>query len=458
MTSLMLKPLDDGTYKVRVSKQDWKTIIKENVAIVQNGITDFDTTLLAYNLVTAHYELGDVWEPGFYFIGRCLVQNPTQDNMLTLLDNSIGSWTPFSRGFYTSWVENDEGLRLDNTDGTPSNLTWDPMDYTWELNKGYQVFRSAYYHFDMTGYPVEPGVNPISFASAGIYYVPYFPYDFDNPDDAITAFAGIFDDLDWVMDSEGNRLHNDGGIWVDNIGTLSPTEGYKIKINKATTLTYPSAASKSISNRSRMLEPEHFVYSGGNAANWTYTIYIATDEFDIGDEIAAYSNGRMVGSMVIDSDDAWENDLNTFVEAVNEGYAINSPIEFMAWDASENIDYHVGFEMININNACYHGTTFPAGLDQFSYAYLYRGTVRIDENQVENDVKVYPNPVNSTLNIESVSNINNIQVYSIHGVLISNTSVNTKKSQIDVSNLVTGVYMIQLHTNTGVITKRVVVK
>ncbi len=451
-------PLDEGTYDIRFTNQNWETIVKDDVVIVQSETTVLDTTLTELIPVTVHYTLGAVWVPGFYFIGRCLEQDPVEDDMLTLLDNPIGSWTPFSQGFYTSWVENDDGVRLENT-GTPhASNTWVPDPYDWELLEGYQVFRSAYYHFDMTGYLVKPNENPITFASADIYYIPYFPYDVTNPDDAMTAFAGIFDELDWVMDGEGNRLHHDGGGWVDNIGILSPSEGYKIKMNEAATLTYPLSAGKSAGSRSPMMDPVHFVYTGGNAADWTYTIYIDTDEFEIGDEIAAFSNGVMVGSMVIDSEDPWENDLNTFNIAVNGGYEVNTPIEFMAWDASENVDYYVAFEMVEINSACYAGENFPAGLDHFSYVNIYRGTVRVDENQVNNNVRIYPNPVNSTLNIESVSIINDIHVYNIYGALISRTDVNAKQQQIDVSNFATGTYLIQLHTNTGIITKRIIIQ
>jgi hypothetical protein len=449
--------LPESSYDIRYSMNGYDTYTRDTVAVRQSMVRDLGEQVLgARTFLTLHYILPT---QGFFFVGRALVTEPVdEDNMLTLLDNSIGSYTPFSEGYFTSWVENDQHIRLDNTVASPDNTTWSDLNYKWELSEGYQIFRSIHYRFDMTGYLVKPEQNPIRFDNAGIYYIPYFPYSGTEYDEALTAFGSILDSLDWVMDSEGNRLHHDNGIWTDNIGVMSPTEGYKIKLNHSVTLTYPEAATKAPSAQTVRLEPEHFVFDGGNAAEWTYTIYIDTDEFDIGDEIAAFSNGIMVGSMVIDSDDPWQNDLNTFNNAVEGGYEINSPIEFRAWDVSENVDYQVMFTMVEKNSACYMGVNFPAGLDHFSYANVTRGIVGVDENQVENSVKVYPNPVRGTLNIQSLSTIKQINLYSVYGATISSISVNTTHQQIDVRNLKPGTYLVQLTTENGVITKRIIVQ
>jgi phospholipid N-methyltransferase len=46
----------------------------------------------------------------------------------------------------------------------------------------------------------------------------------------------------------------------------------------------------------------------------------------------------------------------------------------------------------------------------------------------------------------------------MYGALVATTTVNAKRQQMDVSNMVTGTYLIQLRTDTGVITKRVIIK
>ena len=439
--------LDNGTYDIRFTKDGYYSAKEEDITIVENVVSTVDAQLDEQTPITVNYNLTD---QGYYFIGRNIEQSSI--DMLTLVDNVGGGDPVFSTNRLNSWIENDSYSRLSHT----NNNIWEPQPYNWELLEGYQFYLESSYDFSMHGFGAIPEMNPIEFPNAGIYYVPYFPFDNANPDDALTAFASIFNELDWVMDSEGNRLHNDNGPWIDNIGLLSSAEGYKVKINSSATLIYPSSASKSYNNRV-MLEPVHYLYSGGNAGAWTYTIYIETEDFDIGDEIAAYSGDIMVGSMVIDSDDPWENDLNTFNIAVDGGYDVNSPIKFMAWDASENIDYHVGYEIVDVNGSCYAGDKFPAGLDHFSYAILYRGTVAVDENQIDNSVRVYPNPTSGTINIESVSNIDELQVYNIYGALVATVNVSGKRRVMDVSNLTSGTYLIQLHTDSGVITKRIII-
>ncbi len=443
---------DQGLYNIRYSKPGLNMLTRYEVTIIQDEITELDVHMDSQDELNITYSLED---QGFYFIGRAIVQYNSE--MLGLLDNVDPGNDMFSASYLNSWVENDEQQALTYNTGA---FVWEPDDYQWDIDEGYLVYTEQPYEFSMQGYLVAPSMSAIDFPSAGIYYIPYYPYSADESswDEAIVAFESIFDNLDWVMDSRGNRLHHDNGEWIDNIGTLSPAEGYKVKMNGPTTLTYPVSSGKGTKSGRIMLEPVHFVYSGGNAADWTYTIYINTDEFDIGDEIAAYSNGIMVGSMVIDSDIAWENDLNMFVKAVNGGYEINSLIELSGWDASENKEYIVDFEMIDINESAYIGNTYPAGLDHFSYINLYKETVEVHENQVSNLLDIFPNPTSGILNINSSLLMNEVSVYNIHGVLVSSTSVLSHDYKLQLSGCVPGLYLIRVNTVAGVITKQVIVK
>ncbi len=446
-----IEPLDQGTYDVTFSHMNYESIEREDVEIFQEQITHLDTSLVARNEVTIDYDFN---AQGYYFISRCVEQ--PGDTMIQLLDTN-GVPGLFSAIRTSSWVANDKFVGAASTDTLKFDVSWIPDPYLWDSLEGYQLYLEDVYEFDMTGYLLKPEEHPISFASAGFYYVPYFPYDNTSTDDALTALGTILDNLDWAMDSDGNRLHKDNGSWVDNIGTLDPSEGLKLKMLGADILTYPASAKKSGFYKSTMLDPVHFVYSGGNAADWTFAMYIETEDFDIGDEIAAYSNGVMVGSMVIDSEDPWYNNLNTFYKAVNGGYGVNTPIEFIAWDMSENQEYNVTHEMIDINDQCYYGENYPGGLDMFSYVEITRGTVKIDENERNiPEVALYPNPVTGLLNIQSENTIENIRIYSVYGSLVSNTSIQGTNTQIDISDFSNGMYFIQVQTTNGFVTKQII--
>lgn len=65
---------------------------------------------------------------------------------------------------------------------------------------------------------------------------------------------------------------------------------------------------------------------------------------------------------------------------------------------------------------------------------------------------VYPNPVSSTLNIETEASIESIHIFSVTGTLVQSETTNN----FSVESLMTGVYLINVKTVDGVITKRFV--
>lgn len=71
-----------------------------------------------------------------------------------------------------------------------------------------------------------------------------------------------------------------------------------------------------------------------------------------------------------------------------------------------------------------------------------------------NTVDVFPNPAHSILNINSsnIFDISKIEIYSINGNLI--TSTNLLSTEIDVSDLVTGLYMIKMNIEEKIVIKR----
>jgi hypothetical protein len=67
----------------------------------------------------------------------------------------------------------------------------------------------------------------------------------------------------------------------------------------------------------------------------------------------------------------------------------------------------------------------------------------------------YPNPTNGLLNLKSVDNIENVSLYNLLGQLVVNNSVNATTSQIDISGLSTGTYLMRVSVNGQIGTYRV---
>ena len=60
------------------------------------------------------------------------------------------------------------------------------------------------------------------------------------------------------------------------------------------------------------------------------------------------------------------------------------------------------------------------------------------------EFQIYPNPANEFINIESFSDNDIVQIYDFTGKLILSSKV---KSQIDISALSSGMYVVKLNSN-----------
>jgi len=77
-------------------------------------------------------------------------------------------------------------------------------------------------------------------------------------------------------------------------------------------------------------------------------------------------------------------------------------------------------------------------------------------DMVENaELSVFPNPARDKLTVRSNEMIKQIRLFDISGQTVKNITVNDLRIKINISNLETGIYVIQVHTARNVINKRV---
>ena len=67
------------------------------------------------------------------------------------------------------------------------------------------------------------------------------------------------------------------------------------------------------------------------------------------------------------------------------------------------------------------------------------------------DIKIYPNPVTDKLNIISPNRLHFVEIYTFSGQLIF--KVNGNMSQVDISKLSKGNYIVKLVSEAGVVSK-----
>ena len=75
--------------------------------------------------------------------------------------------------------------------------------------------------------------------------------------------------------------------------------------------------------------------------------------------------------------------------------------------------------------------------------YLHKNTILSSDNFAVSQVKLYPNPTASTLNIEALANIQSIAIYNIIGQEVMTKEANSSTISLDVSSLNSGVYVIK---------------
>ena len=83
----------------------------------------------------------------------------------------------------------------------------------------------------------------------------------------------------------------------------------------------------------------------------------------------------------------------------------------------------------------------------------------VREIDLESYIRVFPNPANDYLTIESAFVINKIQIYNSLGALVYNANTsNSARTNINVQDLSNGIYSIEIMTQNGRIVKKLVVQ
>jgi hypothetical protein len=86
----------------------------------------------------------------------------------------------------------------------------------------------------------------------------------------------------------------------------------------------------------------------------------------------------------------------------------------------------------------------------------------VENNQTEFEIKVYPNPANSVLNIDFSNdyNIQNtiIEILDINGRTILKSKPVSVSTQIDIKELNPGLYIVKIQNDKSLITRRIIIQ
>ena len=403
--------------------------------ILENGTESFASNILcavplssntiqSYNLVT-----------GYQFIStRIIHENP---DMLSVFEDILND--------NLDYVRNSLGQTLRKIGPNWVNGIGD-----WIIDEGYLVKMFADDFFIIGGDAIDPA-TPIP-VETGYQFVSYFP---ETPMDAMLAFETIIgDDLDFIRNSQGEVLRKIGPNWVNGIGDCQPGEGYLVKMFADGEIIYPVPTK--LSGKTTAL-PSHFIFEGGNAADPVYTIYI--EGLNIGDEIAAFDGDILIGAMKVNSQNAFDNDLPVF-NTINsgKGYTPGNPLILKAWNKSENAEYILNdYTFSNPYGDAWTENVFPT--EDGEYSLLHFSTTGISDENVINDISIYPNPTTGIITIGNLAGFENLQgfeIIDISGKTVFQSKINNNLAfisfrtgrqssiEIDLSWLEKGVYFLNI--------------
>lgn len=102
----------------------------------------------------------------------------------------------------------------------------------------------------------------------------------------------------------------------------------------------------------------------------------------------------------------------------------------------------------------------PIGSNDYWIMKLAPDNLSVHENELNNGLTLYPNPVKNNLNIETkdIIEIESINIYNALGQLLQEFSNTQSTKLIDVSNLASGNYFVKIRTGKGILTSKFIKK
>ncbi len=142
--------------------------------------------------------------------------------------------------------------------------------------------------------------------------------------------------------------------------------------------------------------------------------------------------------------------------SIDLGNWCSSCFDLILYKLGEEAIYNITPSGYSIQTIVNPWTDNPDSLVLWSYeAGVKIETVYYDtetnqiENKEERETYVYPNPAVNYFKLKNIENNSNVKVYSSTGVLLVESSIFSHNNMIDISFLKTGVYLVEIETQSG---------
>lgn len=404
-----IENMEDYDVRISVADDELESFEETLLSVTDEQAFDFNDRQLDlsdYKGQTVYIAFVNVTDGGYYLAVDDLYISTSDDCILPNLD-SMEVTDLDEQGFTVSWTNEEEIASFDtglttfdvpvSSDGTQATTTKTYSDL--EPGTRYQFFLKN----DDCG---SGWASPRSIMTA---IVPPYAYDFEYTDENFGEYDsdGWSSDA-WVNSSGGDRAQSGDGYIFNNTSATADSDAWiyspalKLEEGEELVITYHAQLAKEIATPAEL----EVVVAGAQAKA---------------------EHLETLDTQIIEGDEEEYQELTVTYAPTETGV------------------YYIGFGNVTPQVQL----DAPLRLDNIQFDTQELGL----EIEKQDQVKVYPNPIQGFLHIQSAEPIEAMEVYGLDGKLLDLPIENDK---IDFSALADGVYFVKIETASGSEIKKVV--
>ena len=274
----------------------------------------------------------------------------------------------------------------------------------------------------------------------------------DAPNNGIALNGDVLNNPAWTANNGGNDNDNSIAFWIktsDNSATEKEvinhftSYGWRITLLNGSLKLYGKFFTSGTTSSN---QPATHTYTTANIAdgNWHFVV-LTLDKYVI--PILGTSSERSKVRYKFYLDNALVN--NVEIQKVNVGnhYAIPNAQLFVGDNKDKNgVRFQDSIDNIRYYNGLLNTTDIAALYSELS------STLSVDDVELNTTISVFPNPTANILQVKSSQPIKTIQLVTMEGKQLLHVE---NVSKIDISHVKSGIYLLSIKTQKGIIIKKI---
>nr|NQU93995.1 T9SS type A sorting domain-containing protein [Bacteroidota bacterium] len=275
-------------------------------------------------------------------------------------------------------------------------------------------------------------------------------------------FSPLGNTLEVVKEIAGTKLFwPDMGIY--SLDELHPGKGYMVRCSDPIPVLFPNINCDGYDDPGSnsgviILHPWNEVVVTGFSHTIGFNVE-SEDELTEGAIIGAFTSNGLCAGVTEITDNNQPFAITAFgddpLTPEQDGFLEGEAISYRLFKSDQQTE-----SSISVTYSQYHneGQFTPNGISVVSGLYI--GSSGQFEIEYGNTIQVYPNPNNGIFTISGLESTTQIRILNTKGqeVYARDVGQNTGEIQIDLKRLNRGVYIVNIHTNTGLVNRKLILK